>query len=74
MPMPGNFEIRFCYVWKIQVNCRKGANRVLRGGSWNNNPQNCRVANRNNNGPANRNNNVGFRLALQLTGMPDGFH
>ena len=36
---------------------------MLRGGSWNNNPQNCRVANRNNNTPGNRNNNVGFRLA-----------
>lgn len=34
-----------------------------RGGSWNNNPVNCRVANRNNNDPGNRNNNLGFRLA-----------
>ncbi|MBK9459295.1 MAG: SUMF1/EgtB/PvdO family nonheme iron enzyme [Sphingobacteriales bacterium] len=40
----------------------KGANRVLRGGSWNNNAQNCRTANRNNNTPSNRNNNNGFRL------------
>lgn len=40
-----------------------GSDRVIRGGSWNNNPQNCRVANRNNNTPGNRNNNVGFRLA-----------
>ncbi|MBW9267393.1 MAG: SUMF1/EgtB/PvdO family nonheme iron enzyme [Candidatus Thiodiazotropha sp. (ex. Lucinisca nassula)] len=37
--------------------------RVLRGGSWNNKPQNVRSANRNRNAPANRNNNVGFRLA-----------
>jgi formylglycine-generating enzyme required for sulfatase activity len=36
---------------------------VLRGGSWNNNASNCRVANRNNNNPDNRNNNYGFRLA-----------
>ena len=36
---------------------------MIRGGSWNNNPQNCRVANRNNNAPGNRNNNLGFRLA-----------
>jgi hypothetical protein len=36
---------------------------VLRGGSWNNNPQHVRVANRNNNTPGNRNNNIGFRLA-----------
>ncbi|WP_373549155.1 SUMF1/EgtB/PvdO family nonheme iron enzyme [Haliscomenobacter sp.] len=42
----------------------KGANRVLRGGSWNNNAQNCRSSNRNNNQPANRNNNVGFRVLL----------
>lgn len=38
-------------------------NRVLRGGSWNNNASNCRVANRNNNDPDNRNNNIGFRLS-----------
>jgi formylglycine-generating enzyme required for sulfatase activity len=37
---------------------------VNRGGSWNNNPSNCRVANRNNNTPDNRNNNLGFRVAL----------
>jgi hypothetical protein len=36
--------------------------RVLRGGAWNNNPRNCRAANRNNNDPDNRNNNIGFRL------------
>ena len=40
-----------------------GSNRVLRGGNWNNNAENCRVANRNNNNPDNRNNNIGFRLA-----------
>ena len=38
--------------------------RVLRGGSWNNNAQNCRTANRNNNTPSNRNNNNGFRLVF----------
>ena len=37
--------------------------RVLRGGSWNNNPQNLRSANRNRNTPDNRNNNLGLRLA-----------
>jgi len=36
---------------------------VLRGGSWNNNASNCRVANRNNNDPTNSNNNNGFRLS-----------
>jgi len=37
---------------------------VNRGGSWNNNPWNCRSANRNRNTPDNRNNNLGFRVAL----------
>lgn len=36
---------------------------VLRGGSWNNNDNNCRVANRNRNNPDNTNNNNGFRIA-----------
>ena len=53
-PAPGGFE-------------RRGgpstANRVLRGGSWNNNPRNLRVSNRNNNTPDNRNDNNGFRCA-----------
>ncbi|MBF0311736.1 MAG: SUMF1/EgtB/PvdO family nonheme iron enzyme, partial [Magnetococcales bacterium] len=41
----------------------RGSNRVNRGGSWNNNPANVRSANRNNNSPDNRNNNLGFRLS-----------
>ena len=40
-----------------------GSNRVLRGGSWNSNAQNVRAANRNDNPPDNRNDNIGFRLA-----------
>ena len=32
------------------------------GGSWNNNPNNCRSAYRNNNSRENRNNNIGFRV------------
>ncbi len=40
-----------------------GDNRVNRGGSWKNSADNCRSANRNNNNPENRNNNVGFRVA-----------
>ncbi|MCP4266109.1 MAG: SUMF1/EgtB/PvdO family nonheme iron enzyme [Candidatus Brocadiaceae bacterium] len=39
-------------------------NRVIRGGSWDNNARNCRSANRNRNNPDNRNNNTGFRLVL----------
>ena len=38
--------------------------RGLRGGSWNNNSNNIRVANRNNNNPTNQNNNIGFRCAV----------
>jgi len=34
-----------------------------RGGAWNNHPINLRAANRNHNNPANRNNNLGLRLA-----------
>jgi RNA-directed DNA polymerase len=40
--------------------------RVVRGGSWNNNPQNLRAANRNRNTTDNRNNNLGFRVASTL--------
>jgi len=40
--------------------------RVLRGGSWNNNPRNLRSANRNRNTTDNRNNNNGFRVARTL--------
>ena len=39
-----------------------GSNRVQRGGSYNNDANNCRSAYRNNNNPSNRNNNNGFRL------------
>ncbi len=41
----------------------KGENRVVRGGSWNNNGRNVRSAIRNRNHPGNRNDNIGFRLA-----------
>jgi formylglycine-generating enzyme required for sulfatase activity len=36
---------------------------VNRGGSWNNDAGNARSANRNNNDPADRNDNLGFRPA-----------
>ncbi|MCH7725667.1 MAG: hypothetical protein IH991_04180 [Planctomycetes bacterium] len=36
---------------------------MLRGGSWNNNANNCRSAYRNNRQPTNSNNNAGFRVA-----------
>ncbi len=41
---------------------QEGVERVLRGGSWNNNARNCRSANRNRNQPDNRNNNNGLRV------------
>jgi hypothetical protein len=51
-----------------RVGADKGANRVLRGGSWGNNPDNCRSAYRNYNHPANRNQNIGLRLFSSLCG------
>ena len=45
-----------------------GSNRVKRGGNWNNNAYNCRVANRNRNSPGNANNNLGFRLVSTTRG------
>jgi RNA-directed DNA polymerase len=41
--------------------------RVVRGGSWNNTPDNLRSANRNRNTTDNRNNNLGFRLGRTLS-------
>lgn len=55
--------------WYLPSRCRsKGANRVNRGGSWNDDAQNCRAAYRNANHPANRNDDLGFRLARALVG------
>ncbi len=50
--------------WTDSLYDKSGSNRVLCGGSWNNNAENCRSANRNNDTPDNRNNNVGFRLVF----------
>ena len=46
-----------------------GPGRVLRGGSWNNNPRNCRSAYRNNNDPHERNDNIGFRVVSRSVGL-----
>lgn len=43
-----------------------GSHRVLRGGSWYSDPQNCRAANRSNDTPDVRNYSVGFRLSRTL--------
>ncbi|MBS0511263.1 MAG: hypothetical protein JSR42_08775 [Proteobacteria bacterium] len=45
----------------------------MRGGGWNNNPDNARSANRNRNTPDNRNNNSGFRLARTLRAQAPHF-
>lgn len=53
-------------MWCIEEACgvgRTGSNRVIRGGSWNNDARNVRAAYRNWNDPGNRNDNLGFRLA-----------
>jgi sulfatase modifying factor 1 len=41
----------------------RGSDRVMRGGSWGNYPQACRVANRSYSAPSSRYDSVGFRLA-----------
>ena len=51
------------YTKRFRKEILEGSNRVLRGGSWNNNATNCRVAN--------RNNNNGFRLALAQKTVSD---
>ena len=43
------------------------------GGSWINQPENLRVANRNRNEPANRNNDIGFRCVRDVERGPVGF-
>ena len=62
-------EPSFATAGSIRRESRRGGlaaplcRRVVRGGSWNNNPANLRAANRNRNTTTNRNNNNGFRVA-----------
>ncbi|MBL8330502.1 MAG: hypothetical protein JNJ71_16820 [Rubrivivax sp.] len=42
----------------------------MRGGSWINDARNCRAAYRNANERGNRNNDIGFRLALSSSAAP----
>jgi hypothetical protein len=66
-----DFEMEFR--WRTSSAERDGLNMaVIRGGSWNNNPQNLQSANRNNNKPTNRNNNNEFRCAKTLYGRNPG--
>jgi formylglycine-generating enzyme len=69
--MSGNVW-EWCWDWKApypggsQNNYRgpaSGSDRVQRGGSWSSNPQNVRVADRDNFAPDDRVSNVGFRLS-----------
>ncbi len=46
--------------------------RPQSGGSWINNPRNCRSASRNNNQPGNRNNNIGFRVSCAPPALFNG--
>ncbi|MCX6916319.1 MAG: reverse transcriptase domain-containing protein [Verrucomicrobia bacterium] len=60
--------LRRAYVcWPLAARLKRRqrrTSRVLRGGSWNNDPTNLRSAYRNNNTPDNRNNNIGFRCVF----------
>ncbi|MGH9845766.1 MAG: SUMF1/EgtB/PvdO family nonheme iron enzyme, partial [Blastocatellia bacterium] len=51
-----------------------GSNRVNRGGGWTNDAVNCRSANRNNDAPGNRNDNLGFRLVSTSRSRWDAVH
>lgn len=52
-------------VWLAsRSSCMVRSKRAVRGGSWINNARNARSAYRNANERGNRNNNLGFRLAL----------
>ncbi|MGE3163568.1 MAG: SUMF1/EgtB/PvdO family nonheme iron enzyme [Planctomycetota bacterium] len=58
-----NVTLWFTIPWPANAGrARSYVRRVVRGGSWNNPAINARAANRNNNHPENRNNNLGFRV------------
>jgi hypothetical protein len=46
------------------------ASQSWRGGAWNNDMDNARVANRNRNNPNNWNDNIGFRVVAAHTSLP----
>src|SRR5262249_40350803 len=63
MPTPTDFVKRYSPRLFSRGERASDGQRVMRGGSWNNKPENLRASNRNRNNADNRNNNVGFRLA-----------
>jgi hypothetical protein len=61
--------------WRNGLQCpdrggRSTGDRVVRGGSWNNNQRNARPSDRNRNNPDNSNNNIGFRLVSHIFPLP----
>ncbi len=57
-------NILLIYKWAAPEVCSLAFRKKLRGGSWNNDAQNLRSAIRNRNDARNRNNNIGFRVAV----------
>ncbi len=65
----GEFEKRRNRIQRLAVvrffwgRCHiSGSNRIIRGGSWNNNANNLQVGNVNSNNPDNENSYIGFRF------------
>ena len=54
----------FCVSKKTRVHILTRRSKYEQGGSWNNNADNAARAYRDNNNPDNRNNNLGFRVAM----------
>jgi hypothetical protein len=57
-------ESRHNWAVRLTVKGLSWLERLLRGGSFNNNQRNARCANRNRSNPENRNRNNGFRVVL----------
>jgi formylglycine-generating enzyme required for sulfatase activity len=55
-------------LWKDPQGPLTGSDRVFRGGSWYHNGQSCRSANRHRDWPTDRDNYIGFRVALVPAG------